>query len=311
MSPAVARVPPADGVSRLADSIRSWTSYVVTGAVRAIQAQHIESINCDREGGTRRCVHLSSLMDSFIRLCVTPVLQAASIEFRKREMLTINDISRFSFTKLGQICVETPEEGITQASLQQPYEMIHTIEESEVLEDGQRKQHIDVQAPLIKMGGEEQLVAIQLLQVEPRDKQAHFGVAVDRINHRSAWRDHERVSHSRAQLHEGRVRLLTSIDQQRSYRLEELRSTANDSTDNQYGYHGILAIHLSCHLHSSLNVQYLTDGRDWSSHHLNGHCPAVYGVYTIEGAIEDQVPGEGAQKNVLTIAEWFQRQIAQ
>lgn len=103
-----------------------------------------------------------------------------------------------------------------------------------------------MQAPLIEIEGEEQLVPIQLLQVEPRDKQAHFGVAVDRINQRSAWRDHERVSHSRAQLHEGRVRLLASIDQQRCYRLEELCSTANDSTDNQYRYHGILAIHLPC-----------------------------------------------------------------
>lgn len=50
MSLAGARVPPADGVSRLTDSIRSWTPYVVTGAVRAIQAHHIESIKCDREG---------------------------------------------------------------------------------------------------------------------------------------------------------------------------------------------------------------------------------------------------------------------
>lgn len=52
-------------------------------------------------------------------------------------MPTIDDISRFSFTKLGQICMESPEEGITQTSLQQPNEMIHSIEEREVLEEGQ------------------------------------------------------------------------------------------------------------------------------------------------------------------------------
>lgn len=80
--------------------------------------------------------------------------------------------------------MESPEEGITNSSFHQANEMIDRKVQREILEQDQCEEQIVLPTLLVEISRHMLPAVFRLCLVNPCDKQADFGVTVDRINQR-------------------------------------------------------------------------------------------------------------------------------